>query len=215
MDKDLSKRFSMQIVRLESLTGGQLSVANLGRVLNFGCGTKLVKGAVNADAFVCDDEIAPTGEYKWDFEDDSFDAVVSFKVLEHTRTPARIAGLIHRVLKPGGITWNSVAFCEHYHQYPKHYYNIAPDGARSLFRRFKDVEVFTCPGTPPSELCYTIQHWRNAARIAGAKELAGALDAVLRIAAKHNAAIRENEKAMEALFDGAPGLVVKGTKPHV
>lgn len=214
MTKDLTERFSMQVVRLESLTGGELSVAKLGRVLNFGCGTKLVKDAVNADAFVEGEGITPIGEYGWDFEDNSFDAVVSFKVLEHTRTPARIVSLIHRVLKPGRPTWNSIAFCEHYHQYPKHYYNIAPDGMRSLFRKFKNVKVFTCPCTPPSELCYLIRHWRDAARLASAHKLTIALDEVLKVARAHDKMIQGNEKAMEALFDGAPGLVVRGTKPH-
>ncbi len=197
---------------LESLTGGQLSVK--GRVLNFGCGSKLVKGAINTDAFVHGDGIILTDEYEWGFEDNSFDMVVSFKVFEHARYPNKIADLIYRVLKPGGMTWNSIAFCEHYHQYPKHYFNVAPDGARALFHRFENVEVFTCPGTPPSELCYVIKHWRNAARISGSEELAKALGVVLRIAAKSNKRIRASEEAMAALFDGAPGLVVRGAKPH-
>ena len=202
----------MQRVSLESLTGGQLSVK--GKVLNFGCGPKLVKGAVNADPFVRGEGIVSTSLYEWDFPDDSFDMVVSFRVFEHVRYPQRIADLVYRVLKPDGISWSSIAFCEHFHQYPKHYFNVAPDGARALFHRLENVEVFTCPGTPPSELCYVIKHWRNAARISGSKELTKALNVVLRIAAKSNKRIRASKEAMAALYNGAPGLVVRGVKPH-
>jgi SAM-dependent methyltransferase len=67
------------------------------------------------------------------FADGSIDAVISVAVLEHVRDPFACAAEIVRVLKPGGRLLCCVPFLQPEHGYPHHYFNMAPQGLRSLF----------------------------------------------------------------------------------
>ncbi len=92
------------------------------RVLDFGCGSgELVQHLVELgyDAHGCDivpapeaPTVAPARQrlkeinrapYRFPFDDESFDVVVSTSVLEHARNPDEYLMEIRRVLKPGGF----------------------------------------------------------------------------------------------------------------
>ena len=67
------------------------------------------------------------------FVDDSFDAVLSFAVLEHVSDPFACARELVRVLKPGGILLAVVPFLQPVHGYTEHYYNMTSRGLENLF----------------------------------------------------------------------------------
>jgi SAM-dependent methyltransferase len=97
------------------------------------------------------------------FADNQFDKVMSFAVLEHTRRPWQVAREMCRVLKPGGQLLIDYPFMQPVHGYPHHYFNATPQGHRSLFEEFCDIEsVEVRPNqTPIYSLYWILQLWRN------------------------------------------------------
>jgi SAM-dependent methyltransferase len=83
------------------------------------------------------------------FADDSFDAVLSFAVLEHVKRPTECAAEIMRVLKPGGVLYCQVPFLQPVHGFPNHFFNMTVQGLVSLFEpmdtRFAGVFSFGQP----------------------------------------------------------------------
>jgi len=79
------------------------------------------------------------------FQDDSFDAVFSFAVLEHVTDPFRCATELIRVLKPGGELFVVVPFLQPFHGYPDHYYNMTSSGLRNLFGDHVDIRESGVP----------------------------------------------------------------------
>lgn len=76
------------------------------KVLNIGCGNRLIKGAVHHDRVKHRPEIDVVhdlNERPWPWEDDSFDKVVALAVLEHLDIDL-VASFdeCHRILRPGG-----------------------------------------------------------------------------------------------------------------
>ena len=93
------------------------------------------------------------------FEDNSFDAVFSYAVLEHVKQPFAAAKEIIRVLKPGGTLRAIVPFLQPLHGFPSHYFNMTQFGLRSLFENDLDVtEQFVGPGGGPIWTMYTLLH---------------------------------------------------------
>jgi len=95
------------------------------------------------------------------FEDNSFDAVFSFAVLEHVKLPFAAAAEMCRVLKPGGTLAVCAAFLQPVHGYPHHYFNMTHMGLRSLFEN--DIEIerqFVNSGTGPVwTLSWMLRQW--------------------------------------------------------
>jgi SAM-dependent methyltransferase len=74
------------------------------------------------------------------FESEQFDGVFCLAVLEHTLRPWDAAREICRVLKPGGRALIDYPFLQPVHGYPHHYFNATPEGTRSLFAPYCDIE---------------------------------------------------------------------------
>jgi len=77
------------------------------RVLNLGCGNRLIKGAVHHDRIKHRQEIDVThdlNDLPWPWEDDGFDKIAALAVLEHLDIDL-VASFdeCHRILRPGGI----------------------------------------------------------------------------------------------------------------
>ncbi len=95
------------------------------------------------------------------FEDNSFDAVFSFAVLEHVKLPFEAAKEMVRVLKPGGKMAVCAAFLQPLHGYPHHYFNMTGQGLKVLFEDVLDIEKqFINDGTGPiSSLTWFLRQW--------------------------------------------------------
>lgn len=96
------------------------------------------------------------------FEDEQFDYVFAFAVLEHTRRPWEVAREMIRVLKPGGTVIVDWPFLQALHGYPHHYFNATPEGNRSLFEADCDiVSLDVRPNQAPIySLYWFLANWR-------------------------------------------------------
>jgi SAM-dependent methyltransferase len=97
------------------------------------------------------------------FDDNQFDKVMSFAVLEHTRRPWEVAREMCRVLKPGGELLIDYPFLQPVHGYPHHYFNATPQGHRSLFEEYCNIQsVDIRPNqTPIYSLWWILQLWKT------------------------------------------------------
>lgn len=73
------------------------------------------------------------------FEDGTFDAVVCTSILEHVPYPLKAIEELRRVLKPGGKIWIQLPFQMYYHEAPKDYWRVSPDGLRIWMKDFKEI----------------------------------------------------------------------------
>ncbi|NEO87664.1 MAG: class I SAM-dependent methyltransferase [Spirulina sp. SIO3F2] len=74
-----------------------------------------------------------------EFEDESFDAVVCWSILEHIPHPEIAIKELYRVLKPDGEVWVQLPFLFPYHEVPKDYWRVTPDGLRVWMDAFKEI----------------------------------------------------------------------------
>jgi len=72
--------------------------------LNLGCGEHKKEGYVNIDwqALTKPDVVHDLNAFPYPFDDNTFDLVEAFHVLEHLDKPFVIMKELHRILKPGG-----------------------------------------------------------------------------------------------------------------
>src|SRR4051794_38914463 len=66
------------------------------------------------------------------FEDESFDTVVSFHVLEHTERPQAVLREAHRVLRPGGTLLFTTPFVWGLHEAPRDFFRFTAYGLMEL-----------------------------------------------------------------------------------
>jgi SAM-dependent methyltransferase len=112
-----------------------------GRVLDVGCGRKPYRvllgpdvreylGVDRADSDSDADVFADA--HALPFDDGSFDAVVSFQVLEHVRDPAACAREFARVLRPGGAAVLTAPGVWPAHEEPHDYWRFTRHGMLAL-----------------------------------------------------------------------------------
>ena len=73
------------------------------------------------------------------FADDTFDAAYCNAILEHVPEPTRAIAELLRVLKPGGVIWVEVPMTYPYHEAPKDYWRVTPDGLRLWMHAWDEV----------------------------------------------------------------------------
>jgi SAM-dependent methyltransferase len=117
-----------------------------GRLLDVGCGSKpylddigpLVDeyvGLEHPETMHDRDRVDVWGDATaLPFEDDSFDTVVSFHVLEHVDDPWAAVREIHRVLRPGGHVVLGLPFMWGLHEAPRDFYRFTEFGLRHVLR---------------------------------------------------------------------------------
>ena len=91
------------------------------------------------------------------FKDNSFDAVLSYAVLEHVKQPFLAAREISRVLKPGGVLRVVVPFLQPLHGFPSHFFNMTQFGLATLFEdQIAIDQQFVGPHLGPIWTMYTL-----------------------------------------------------------
>jgi SAM-dependent methyltransferase len=79
-------------------------------------------------------DVELTDPYRYPFEPDSFDIVVSGQTLEHAQHPWRVVPEMARVLKPGGLLCAIAPWSWEVHRYPIDCWRILADGMEVLLR---------------------------------------------------------------------------------
>jgi SAM-dependent methyltransferase len=95
------------------------------------------------------------------FRSNSFEAVFSLNVLEHTANPFRCAEEISRVLKPGGKLYCVAPFLVPLHSYPNHFFNMSFQGLRYLFEKNFEIVQHEVPlsGLPIWAVNWILRSW--------------------------------------------------------
>lgn len=75
------------------------------RVLDIGCGTNKIPGAIGMDVNPRSvaDVIHDLDDVPYPFDDNQFDEVVGHHVIEHVRDPMAVMSELHRITRPGGL----------------------------------------------------------------------------------------------------------------
>jgi ubiquinone/menaquinone biosynthesis C-methylase UbiE len=74
-------------------------------------------------------------------KDETFDIVLCFSVLEHTKHPIKIIDNIYRILNKGGMVLVSVPFIMSLHDTPNDYWRFTRYGLLELFKNFELLEI--------------------------------------------------------------------------
>lgn len=135
---------------------GRIKKFSQPRLLNLGCGERFVgrerisresrRGLVNFDLFPLHSVDVAGDAHHIPFKDETFHAVITQALLEHTRRPRQVADEIFRLLKPGGLVYAEVPFIQGYHPTPRDYYRFTPEGIREVFSSFIIIEQGVCGG---------------------------------------------------------------------
>lgn len=131
------------------------------RILNLGCGNRLIKGAVHHDRVKHRPEIDVVHDLNvlpWPWEDAGFDKVYALAVLEHLDIDlVDSLNECHRILRPGGQLTIKLPMWNHQRSYedPTHRWFFAP-GSLDQF----------CPETKRGQeyAFYTPRKWRFVKR---------------------------------------------------
>lgn len=75
------------------------------RVLDIGCGTNKIPGAIGMDVNPrsAADMIHDLDDVPYPFADNQFDEVIGGHVIEHVRDPMAVVAELHRITRPGGL----------------------------------------------------------------------------------------------------------------
>jgi SAM-dependent methyltransferase len=119
-----------------------------GRCLNIGAGGEINKILQHYDLDIVSVDIDPARNpdlvmdaCSLAFEDETFDTVFLFEVLEHVPEPNRAVADINRVLKREGKLFCSTPFVFGIHDAPHDYYRYTKYGLAYLFRSFDNLKI--------------------------------------------------------------------------
>ena len=97
-----------------------------------------------------------------EFDDDSFSRIVCWSILEHVASPRKAIEELYRVLKPGGYIWVQLPFYFPYHEDPKDYWRVTPDGLRIWMSNFQEIECGSILWAKSSLISASFFHGRKA-----------------------------------------------------
>ena len=85
-----------------------------------------------------------------------FDLVICSHVLEHTRHPARAAGNIERLLRPGGLAYVATPWSQAFHATPDDYWRFSVRGLMLMFGKLEIVSSFYSGGDVGLDVAYRV-----------------------------------------------------------
>lgn len=90
--------------------------------LNLGCGEDIKEGYVNVDfhSHVNPDVVHDLNVFPYPFEENTFDLVDAFHIIEHLDKPFLVMREMHRILKPGGMMHIKVPHFSRGFTHPEH-----------------------------------------------------------------------------------------------
>lgn len=129
------------------------------RVLDVGSGPqRWHEACINLDVFPFPEVDVVGNAEALPFSDNTFDAIVSESLLEHTEHPATVVNEMLRVTKPGGVIYASVPFMTPYHASPRDFTRWTREGLVSLFPGTEEIESGVRSG-PWSALLVFLAYW--------------------------------------------------------
>lgn len=146
--------------------------APLGRWnLYIGGAGSVVPGYVNVDIVKLPGVDVVASAEQLPFPSRLFQRVECDAVLEHVRSPEAVMSEIGRVLAPGGFAHLVVPFCHPYHEYPRDYRRLTPDGLKLLAGGLEVVSEGWRTGPTATLLVFLLEYaklwfsWRPARMI--------------------------------------------------
>src|SRR5947207_1869066 len=100
--------------------------------LYIGCSGRDVPGYVTLDLFPMPVVDLASDAEALPFPGGLFTRIECDAVLEHVRDPVQVMSEMRRVLAPGGYLHLVTPFCHPFHEYPKDYRRLTPDGLKQL-----------------------------------------------------------------------------------
>jgi len=154
-----------------------------GRIMDLGCGSKPYRDLFNSAESYTGVDVAQGGHSHADskidvfydghhlpFEDQRFDAVVSFEVLEHVFNLQEVLAEVHRVMKPSGVLFVTVPFAWPEHEQPYDYARYTSFGITHEFCQAGfQIECVAKTGGPILALFQLLiaQVWRGLSLLPG------------------------------------------------
>lgn len=130
------------------------------RLLDLGCGSRSLKGAVRYDLFISPPGVRGDAS-RLPFARASFDSVIATALLEHVPYPRRVVREVRRVLRPGGLLYVEIPFLEGFHADPDDYQRLTFRGLDILLRDFEILEREVCVG-PSSALTWVLREYPSS-----------------------------------------------------
>ena len=89
------------------------------KILDVGCGTDKVKGAIGIDrtALPGVDIVHDLNKYPWPIEDESYDEIYMLDIIEHLNDTIKTMEEAHRILKKNGKLYIRVVYWNHIYSY--------------------------------------------------------------------------------------------------
>ncbi len=130
-------------------------------ILSIGSGPHTYMGRediINCDLFDFPNVDIVCDAYSLPIKDSSVDYIINIAMLEHSKEPEKIISEMLRVCNDSGEIFCFVPFVSPFHAAPDDYYRWTKNGARELFKDFKEVEIGIGAG-PTSGALWVLQEW--------------------------------------------------------
>ncbi len=166
--RQLLSRGKMRLIAAPSVTLNLAARRNLRRlaellaargqalILNLGCGKRFIGRQelekwncfkiINLDIEPLEDINLRADAHFLPFRNETFEAVITQALLEHTRDPKNVLTEVYRCLKKDGLVYAEVPFLQGFHPDKDDFYRFTLQGVENIFAAFKKIDLGLCAG---------------------------------------------------------------------